>query len=200
MSSIIGAFFHALRFALLAVGALGLASLVFAYSTGLYPIAIVDGSPVWKSTWDQMIEASKNFTNADRRANGHDTYDFSLPTHEGLLRDIEKETLTFLIEDKIALQEGSVVIDGFGSATGEEIQKIIRDSRQEPAIIAKEVYGLDEEEYRTYILAPQVRRDLLAKRLKNSKRTLEEWFYEMKIRKSVKLYFTSYTWSGQEVE
>ena|SRR3989344_472655 len=200
MSAIIAAFFHAIRYAAVAVVALLFASVVFAYGTELYPVAVVDGSPVWMRTWNQMIGAVEKFTNADRALRGESPLDFSFPENARLLNDIRRNTLTYIIEDKIILKEGSNFFDGFGSLTGEEVQKIMNASARDPKEIARDVYGMSIDEYKALILAPQARRSALSRVLQSRDRTLEDWLIEMKIKKSVKLYFTGYRWNGKIVE
>ncbi len=200
MSTIIAAFFHAIRYAAVAVIALLFASAAFMYGTQLYPVAVVDGSPVWMRTWERMINAVEQFTNADRASRGESPLDFFLPENARIQSDIRRNTLTYIIEDKIISKEGSNFIDGFGSFTGEEVQKIIRTSVRDPKEIARDVYGMSIDEYKALILAPQARRSALAGALQSRGRTLEDWLIEMKIKKSVKLYFISYRWNGKTVE
>ncbi len=200
MSTIIAALFHAIRYAAVALIALFFASAAFMYGTRLYPVAVVDGSPVWMRTWEQMINAVEKFTNAERALGGESPLDFSLPENERISSDIRRNTLTYIIEDKIISEEGNNFIDGFGSFTGEEVQRIMRASTRDPKEIARDIYGMSIDEYKTLILAPQARRSALARTLESRGRTLDEWLYEMKIKKSVKLYFTEYRWNGKAVE
>lgn len=200
MSTIIAAFFHAIRYAAVAVIALVFASAVFMYTTKLYPVAVVDGSPVWMRTWDQMIGAVEHYTNAQRQAGGERPYDFSLPENLRLASDIRRNTLIFIIEDKIISKEGNNLVDGFGSSAGEEVQKILSASARDPSDIAKDVYGMSVDEYKALILAPEARRSVLRGALESRGRTLEDWLYEMKIKKSVRIYFTEYRWNGKTVE
>lgn len=200
MSTIIAALFHAIRYAAVALIALFFASAAFMYGTRLYPVAVVDGSPVWMRTWERMIDAVEKFTNAERALGGELPFDFSLPENARISSDIRRNTLTYIIEDKIISGEGSNFIDGFGSFTGEEVQKIMRASTRDPKEIARDIYGMSIDEYKTLILAPQARRSALRRTLESRGRTLDEWLYEMKIKKSVKLYFTEYRWNGKTVE
>lgn len=200
MSAIIAAFFHAIRYAAVAVIALLFASAVFMYGTKLYPVAVVDGSPVWMRTWVQIIGAAEHYTNAQRQAGGESPLDFSLPENARTRSDIRRNTLISIIEDKIISKEGNNLIDGFGSSAGEEVQKILSASARDPSDIAKDVYGMSVDEYKALILAPEARRSALSRMLQSRDRTLDEWLYEMKIKKSVKLYFTSYRWNGKTVE
>lgn len=200
MSAIIAALFHAIRYAAVAFIALFLASAVFMYATELYPVAVVDGSPVWMRTWERMINAAEKFTNAERQARGESPLDFSLPENKRISNDIRRNTLTYIIEDKIISEEGNNFIDGFGSSAGEEVQKILNASARDPKEIARDVYGISVDEYKALILAPQARRSVLRGALESRGRTLDEWLYEMKIKKSVKIYFTEYRWNGKTVE
>lgn len=200
MSTIIAALFHAIRYAAVALIALFFASAVFMYATQLYPVAIVDGSPVWMRTWEQMIDAVEKFTNAERQIRRESPLDFSLPENARTLSEIRRNTLTYIIEDKIISEEGSNYIDGFGSFTGEEVQKIMRASTRDPEEIARDVYGMTIDEYKALILAPEARRSAISGALESRGRTLDEWLYEMKIKKSVRIYFTEYRWNGKAVE
>lgn len=200
MSTVISAFFHAIRYAVIALIAIGSASFVFAYTTKLYPVALVDNSPVWMKTWEQAVSASESYTNFERGTRGERALDFSFSENAGVAARIKRDALTFLIEDKIIVSHGPLIVDGFGSEVGERIDKILKESSQDPKAIARDVYGLDYEEYRRIILLPQARRIVLAERIRGRSRTMDEWLFEQKIRTPIKLYFIPFTWNGKTIE
>ena len=200
MRAIITSLLYALRYALVAIIAVGSITAIIAYATNLYPVALVDGSPIWMRTWKEMIQASENYTNADLKAQGELPINFSLPEHSSERTKIERDALTFLIEDSIITNEGNGYIDGFGSVTGEEVARVLRESPQDPKAIANDIYHMTLDEYRATIVAPQVRRSTLRRLLEARGRKLDEWLTEMKIKKSIKLYFTRYHWNGERVD
>ncbi len=191
MYTIFSALLYAIRYAIVALAILVATSFVFAYATHTYPVAVVGGSLIMVSAWDAVSEATEHYENYERRRAGESEINYSLPAYKGLRNDIRRRALLYLIEDKIVAEEGNTFIDGFAIEVSERVEKNIRGSaKQNSAAVARDVYGMDFEDYRMLILFPTARRDFLSRVLQNRGLTLEAVLTEYKIKKSIRVFFT----------
>lgn len=168
-------------------------------SAGIYPVAIVDGSPIFSRTWRKANIGAMRFLNATAYTSGFKPVDFSLPENKELLRSIEGGTLTFLIEDKIILREGKGLEEKFESLSDDRIDEALRqigDAEQKAALI----YGLSAKDLRMLVLRPQARRDVLKKLVGKKGVGLEEWMARAKQKTSVRMLLTSFYWNGERVD
>lgn len=199
MQTILSAFWSAIKYSTIAIVSLIITSFIFASVTRLYPVAIVDGSPIWFKHWERAEFAAKNFAISQKKAAGVDgNFSFSGPEGTKFFSDIKRDTLLFLIEDKIFSQEGFKLIDGFGLIAGEEVQRAIQQSSNLKEA-ARTVYGLEFSEFRNLVLLPQARRDLVKKFLESRGRNLDSWLRDMKRQKSIRIFFTPYKWDGEKL-
>jgi len=181
---------------ILAVGAI-LFSIFFL--TGFYPVALVNGQPISYRTWEKAQRGAINFANAEAQRAGRASIDFSAPGYGELLRAVRRDTLTFLIEDAILAQEGKKVVDEFNFLVEDRVRKAIAGSGSLEGG-ARLVYGLSLVEFRMLVLAPQARRDVAGEALAGGTKSFDEWFFEVKKRKMVQLFFVPFRWNGERVE
>ncbi|MBI2121839.1 MAG: hypothetical protein HYT98_01835 [Candidatus Sungbacteria bacterium] len=167
--------------------------------TGFYPVAIVDGSPIFFKTWAKAEQAAIRFAQASARSSGAPALDFSRQENAELLLSVKRDTLTFLIEDKIILSAGERVIDDFAARAKQEVNGALKKS---PGVIAggKAVYDLDNDDFLALVFMPQARKDVLAEIFRARGQSYEEWLALAKKSASVKLYFVPFTWSGEKIE
>lgn len=155
---------------------------------GFYPVAVVEGSPIFAETWKKAEEAAKDFVASQNRAT---TEDYTL-----VLADIRRNTLTFLIEDAILRQEGEKLIRGFDRLSRARMLEAMQ-SGGDLKNAAKLVYGLTLPEFQDLVLLPQARRDTAREILAERRIDFDQWFAGVKKNKKVRLWFVSFTWDGQ---
>lgn len=165
--------------------------------TGFYPVAVVDSSPVFLRTWKRAEDAAKRFFNVQAHVSASKPIDFSLPASADLLLSVKRDTLTFLIEDRVISQEGNRLFKNFEAATRSRVLEALGTKgvlRSQGAL----VYGLSEKDFMELVLLPQARRDLIRESLAKED-DFENQLREMKKGKSVKLYFVPFRWDGENV-
>lgn len=177
------------------IGVIGLVAIV----TGFYPVAIVDGSPIFFRDWEKARDAATHFINMQLVAAGDDPIDFSLFDNNELWAQVQRDTLTTLIEQKIISQEGVKSIDGFTTLVFQEYSRAV-NSEEDIERGGKLLYGLEFDDFRTIILIPQAQRDVVAYELKRQGREFDSWFAEAKKKKNVSLYFVPFEWDGERVK
>lgn len=173
-----------------------LAVLFFA---GWYPIARVEGRLITFRTLRKAEQAAQNFANAEFQKSGMKPVDFSSAENASFLRDIERGTLTFLIEDKILEKEGAGLKHDFAVRTDRRIDDALKKGGNMEAA-ARLVYGLPFKDFRTFVLEPQARRDIAAEIVKEQDKDFFLWFAEKKKNARVRLYFMDYRWNEEKVE
>lgn len=198
MGKIAEDFYTSMKTLLTAVSIIALAA-IFLVLAGFYPVAIVDGTPIFERTRHKAEEASKNFTNSQARAHGGKPIDFSASENRELLLDIRRGTLLFLIEDAIIQKKGEEAIEGVETLSRERVIEAMRLS-MDPAGAAKAVYGLSLSDFRDLVLTPQARRDVLQEALPEKNQDFDTWLRDAKKRSSVRLMFVPFKWSGEEIQ
>lgn len=178
-----------------------LAVVVFGVATasGFYPVALVDGAPIFFKTWRRAEQAAIRFLNVQGSARGVGPVDFYAAENADLLLGVKRDTLTFLIEDKILQQEGETVVEDFDAVSAQKVAAVFQESGSLEQG-AQLLYGLSREDFNELVLMPQARRDVLSEAFAAKGRDFEQWFREVRRNKNVRLLFVSFVWSGEVVQ
>ncbi len=168
-------------------------------ATGIYPVAIVNGSPILARTWKRAEAAAIQFTQTNLIASGRAPIDFALAENVHLLIEARKDALLALIENKLVAKEGDVIVADLDARANERVDAAVRQS-----VNLKEgagfLYGLDFNKFRDLILLPQARRDLLRETFEEKKEDFLNWFSTLKAHARVRLLFTPFSWDGERVK
>lgn len=178
--------------------AIFIALLLAVLATGLYPVALVDGTPILFRTWKNAERAAMQFANARLKTAGQQAINFYAPENKELLEEVGRNTLSFLIENKILSQEGKKISDDFYAAAEQKVADALKGKNVEQG--TKAVYGLDLEQLKKMVLIPQAWRDVLQETLSVKKQTAEEWLKDVKQSKKIRLLFIPFYWNGERVE
>jgi|SRR3989344_583666 len=168
------------------------------YFTGFYPVAFVNSSPIMYSTWRKSFEAARRFTLAEA-ASRNQTIDFSKQENAELVLEVEKGSLTFLMEDSILRQSGERLIEDFERLSLNRMQEAVAIGG-DLKTAARTIYGLSFADFKILVLLPQARRDAAKELLQESQRDFAEWFAGEKKKAKVKLLFVPFTWNGEAVQ
>lgn len=180
-------------FAILVVG-------VVIVEAGLYPVALIDNTPIFYRTWEHAIIAAEHFASANAQASiGGKPIDFASPEEIDLVRKIKRGSLTYFIEDAIIRQEGESLVSGFQALTVERTKNAL-DLGSDNERAAQVVYGLSLKDYENLILLPQARRDVLQEALTARGQYIDTWLKSAKKTKQIRLLFVPYHWTGEEIE
>lgn len=174
-------------------------SFLVAIVTGFYPVAMVDGTPVFYRTWRKTDEAAKHFANTQLILRGESPIDFSASRNAELLLEGRKETLTSLIEDVILRQEGKKFWKNFNKSLSIRVLQAL-ESGEDVERAVKAAYNLDLDDFQDIVLLPQARRDLVSEILRSSNQGFEEWLGEVKKRKRIFLIFVPFRWKGGRIQ
>ncbi len=166
--------------------------------TGLYPVAIVGGSPILYRAWDEAKEAAKRFADAESRSAGGKPIDFSRQENAEMLKSIGRDALNYLIEDKIFQQEGERLASDFSLLVRERVGDALKEGK-DVENAARLVYGLNLNDFRRVVLTPQAHAEVIQEILLKRNQDFGEWLSQEKKSKSVRLLFVPYQWNGEAV-
>lgn len=167
---------------------------------GLYPVVLVDSSPIWRNRLRKAEEAEKKLTNTQAKSLGFKPVNFSSSGNQDLLNGLRRDILTTLIENKIIREKGAGAVEKFEELSRKRMTDTIQGSGSDLSKAVRTVYDLNLKEFQEMVLLPQARRDVLRIFLANDGKNFEEWLKEEKAKKSVKLFLVPYRWDGERVK
>lgn len=148
---------------------------------GLYPVAIVNGSPIWAR--DLIIQrgaAIVYYQNALR---------VSFPEGSKDLTEIRRAALDKLIENVLIYKE---LRNRVGAELGGLVDRkmpVFKDS-------VAAIYGLTPAKFKELVLEPQARRELLEGRLFLDKESLGDWLWQARKKANVIILSSRLGWNG----
>lgn len=170
------------------------AVLLIATLTGLYPVAIVNGSPIWYLTWNRYFQGTSHALAVQARAAGTQfNPDFSI------ISVVKKDTLRALIEEKILTEYARTLFPAFDSISEQKIRDAIKSSAN-VSKAAELMYGFGEEDFHDFILLPQSHREVIQEEFNKQKISLSAWLAGIKKKARVKLILIPYTWDGDDIK
>lgn len=166
---------------------------------GLYPVALVNGSPIWRNSLRKAEEAEKKLTNTQAKSFGFKPVNFTSSANKDLLNGLRQDILTTLIDNKIIKEDGVKVVEKFEELSRKRMMDTLQGGGADLSKAVRTVYNLSLKDFENMVLLPQARRDVLRVFLANEGKNFEEWIKEIKSKKSVKLFLVPYRWDGEKV-
>jgi hypothetical protein len=169
---------------------------VAVWLTGFYPVLSVNGKAISARRFQSNYDAAEVYYNNVAkmfRANGSST----LPEFQET--GTKADVLTQLVE-------ASLIHEGVHTEAGDAAEDLIGDriakykESTELQSAAKDLYGLEFNEFTREVILPQAERDILAGRLFLKGESIEEWLAKAKESASVRIYHRSFRWTGERVE
>lgn len=166
---------------------------------GFYPVALVNKKIITQRTFQKAESAAGAFTNTELQKTGMKPIDFSSSANVSLRRDLARGVLTFLVEDYLVEKGGKELIQNFDAQVQTKVEHVLAKGKNiENA--AKLVYGTSLNEFRTLVLRPQARRDVVAETLEEKDQDFFDWLLAQKKNASVRLIFVDFRWTGEKIE
>lgn len=160
----------------------------------LYPVAIVDGSPIWYRTWDRYFKGTEHALEVQARSAGTQ---FSPET--SLLAVLKKDTLSALIEDEILTEAARKLFSEFDTESEERIHNAIKFS-QNMGEAAQLMYGFGVADFHDLVLLPQSHLEVIKDNLSKQKIDFPAWLAGIKKKAHVRFFLNSYRWDGDRVK
>ena len=168
------------------------------FAGGLYPVAWVNGSPIFYATWKKIEKSEKQFLNVRQKIS--ESNRISAASSLEVFNDNNPSlfALSFLIDDKITEKEGMEVVKNLGELSQKRMNDTLA-AQGDMSSAVKAVYGLSLNDFKRLILKPQARRDVLSVFLASQNLDYAEWLNQKKEQASVKIFFGPFSWNGKEL-
>lgn len=168
--------------------------LIFAISTGIYPILSVNGELIFAKTFWKNYQAGSTYYQYVKQ-NLVDSSDINEITAD----DIKRSVLTQLVENKL-IEEGARKEVGkeFDSLIKEKIATLNKDPNIDKA--TKIFYNLSFADFEKEILTPIANQEILVGRLFLKGQKIESWLEESKKSSQIKVFSGEFFWDGQEIK
>ncbi len=173
---------------------LGIAVL-FLISAGYYPVAMVNGQIISARTFLKNYEAASLYY-----GNAVKTYRPILESSSSLTTvQLQMSILDQLIENALIDVEVKKELGAdFEYLLSNKMNSLTTDQELPRAV--KTIYGLDMEEFKSEILAPQAEREILMGRLFLRGEKIDNWLANAKKNSSVRIFSSRLYWGGEEVK
>lgn len=167
---------------------------------GLYPVVLVDSSPIWKNGLQKAEEAEKKLTNTQAKSLGFKSVNFGSSANKDLLKGLRQDILTALIENKVIKEEGVKIVEKFEELSQKRMTDTLQGGGSDLSKAVRTVYNLSLKDFENMVLLPQARRDVLRVFLAGEGKNFEEWLKEAKQNKKIRLILVPYRWDGERVK
>lgn len=169
-------------------------------ATGNYPIASVNGTWILYKTWHQAENSAKSFAMVQAVEHNLKPVNFSDTANAEVLKSVRGDTLTFLIEDRILMEEGRKTLPDFDVESQASVAAALQAGGADITMAAKLAYGLNLDDFETLVLLPQARRDIITKTLQDRGQDFDAWLSNIKKTARVKLFLIPFRWDGEFVK
>jgi hypothetical protein len=166
---------------------------------GWYPIATVNGSVIWATTFRNYLSSAVSFQQAASK-----TYVQSASSSPLLLAAEQgAEALGAAGLDDLVAQ--TLIAQGLDEYVGNHAYNLVSVKltayRDQPELAgaSRALFQLDPEAFTTTILAPQASREVLSGRLYIDNTTLDTWLSKERADASVHVFSSSYHWNGSAI-
>lgn len=176
------------------VAAAALALLLMAVLLGWYPVAIADGSLVTYRRWMRASRAAEHFAAVRGSRVGVDALE---PEQRSYV--VYRNTLAFLIEDRILARAGRERVEEFDDVAQQRVSEALAQTL-DATNAARAVYGLGKRGYVDLVLRPQARSDLVQEDVEAKGEDFITWFEERRRRAEVALFLVPFVWNEGELE
>lgn len=170
-------------------------SVILLISLGYYPIVMVNRHFISKRTFLENYKAASVYYQ-----NFLKTYQQNPPLEKvASPDDIQRSVLTQLIEN-------SIVEDGARKEVGADLGRLVEEkvsqASKEPGLdkAVRTLYGMNLDDFKKEILAPQAERDILTGRLFLKGGNIDDWFQNSKKSAKVIIFSPQFHWNGDIVE
>ena len=160
----------------------------------MYPVAIVDGSPIWYPTWNRYLSGMGHALDVEAKSTGQK---FAPTT--AVAQELQRRTLTTLIEDKILERSASVLLPNLDELSEQKVTSVLSTS-DHLGDATQFIYGFDAKDFHDFILLPISRREVIQSEFDAKKISFDTWLAGAKKKAHVRVLIGQYSWDGDKVK
>lgn len=166
--------------------------------TGFYPVALVNGHPLWNRDWVSLQQATLHALALQEHASGR-SLDILDAKNINLILAVKRDTLGSLIDDAIVSQNGGVLVANLAETAMQRFNAAVKN-RDNLQHAAETVYGFTIDKLQNLILLPQSRREIIQAELEKQQKNFQQWLENGKKEARVKLFFVPFRWDGTQLK
>jgi hypothetical protein len=170
----------------------------YAIRTGWYPVAIVNATFVSARNYEAAVESVFHYYDTLQRLYGIDANELQAPQS---VHEIRRATLDKFIENKIILSVLEInEIEKVVTEVADRIASLQSENPEFESAVAQ-LYGLDLERFKTLILEPQARQEVLEEvRFQDpEENSFADWIKNEREKASVFILARGLYWNGEQV-
>ena len=181
------------------VGAVIVSFALAVLAFGWYPIAIVDGSVIWTSSFRSYLASAVSYQQAARDTYGASASSTPLVT---ALEEGEASLGALALDDLVGQK---LVSQGLDDLVGESADRLVALKlaayleNPQLAGASRALFQLDPAAFTSAVLKPQAAREVLAGRVFLDGKTTDSWSLDARKEASVRMLSSSYRWDGEKV-
>ena len=160
----------------------------------LYPVALVDGSPIWYSTWNRYLSGMGHALDVEAKSTGQK---FAPTT--AVAQELRRGTLTTLIENKILERSASVLLPNLDDLSEQKVASVLSTS-DHLGDATQFIYGFDAKDFHDFILLPISKREVIQSEFDAKKISFDAWLAGAKKKARVRVLIGEYYWDGDKVK
>lgn len=163
---------------------------IAAIGQGLYPVALVSGSPIFASTLRTDYASALIYA-----ANYRRVYDPGNTSDAMRPEDIEAQVLTNLINARL-------VEAAARAEAGSDLQSLVDQKVNDYSGLsaqAQSLYGMSDAQFKSEVLVPQAEKDILSARLFLRGGNADDVLKDLRARIRVTIFSKTFSWDGDKV-
>lgn len=165
-------------------------------------VALVGYSPIWKNDFNEVVDLMAKYHESASSGNETNISGSDFLKDEYLLKNVQKEALTRIIEYKILSMElENINPDWRKSAQSKidsAISKIDEKNNFEQGIVY--LYGMSLNDFKGKILIPQAQFEILSDELKKQNKNYDQWMKDKKKNIDIRIMIDGLEWKNGEVQ
>lgn len=165
-------------------------------------VAIVEGELIWKKDLNKTVDLMVKYYDTDSHHSSTSVLESEFFKDENLLKRIQKETITKMIDYKILVSELENRNLDWKSRARAKIDDAISQTKDSVKFEegVKAIYGMDYSEFKDRVLMPQAQFEILAEELKKENKNYDEWLKNKKKNMKVKIFIDGLEWKDGQVQ
>lgn len=171
----------------------------FAISSNI--VATIDYRPIWKSDLNEVVGLMAKYYELTNQNNSTGVSDSEFLKDKYLLKNVQRETLTRIIEYKILSMELERINPGWRKLAQAKIDsalsKIGEKGRFEQGV--NYLYGMNADDFKGKVLIPQAQFEILSDELKKQGLSYDEWMKSEKKKLNIRIMADGLGWKDGEV-
>lgn len=164
-------------------------------------VAIIDGKIIWKKDLNETVNLMIKYYDTDSHHSSTSVSGSDFLEDKNLLKRIQRETLTRMIDYKILSSELEVRDLDWKNRASAKIDDAISQTKDSAKFKegVKAIYSMSYDDFKAKVLMPQAQFEILADELKKENKQYEQWLKDKKKKIEVRIFIDGLEWKDGEI-